>query len=104
VLFLTTPLYVFVLVGLPLAGLALALAFFPINNRPFSFFLEAVFNYLRSERLYLWRQGGEVVYKELKPAQSDPYLDAALPTLPKRKTSISALARKLELQALQKKQ
>lgn len=105
VLFLTTPFIVFILVGLPLGGLALALAFFPINNRPFSYFLEAVFDYLRSERLYLWRRGGEVLYKDFTPTSTDPLLTVQ-PTTATRtnKTSISALARKLEMQALQKKQ
>ena len=37
VLFLTTPFIVFLIIGLPLAVLAGALSFYPVNNRPFSF-------------------------------------------------------------------
>jgi len=101
VLFLTTPFFVFIITGLPLAGIALALAFFPINNRPFSYFLEAIFNYLSRHKFYRWGRSGAVVYREKERVE-------ALITSPAIKrpqgTSINTLARKLEVQALQKKQ
>lgn len=48
--------WVFLLFGLPLAALALALAFVKINGRPFIYFLTAVFNYLRKPRMYVWKK------------------------------------------------
>ncbi|MBY0309708.1 PrgI family protein [Patescibacteria group bacterium] len=103
VLFLTTPFIVFLLIGLPLAVLALALAFYPINNRPFSFFLEAMFNYFYNHRLYLWRRKEQVIYKK-EPAPSTVVDDLTTTSTQKpRHQSISSLSRQLELQALQKK-
>ncbi|MCD5381065.1 MAG: PrgI family protein, partial [Candidatus Pacebacteria bacterium] len=63
VMFLTLPFVLFVISGLPLAVLAGALAFYPINNRPFSFFLEAIINYVSNQKLYLWRQKKDIVHK-----------------------------------------
>jgi hypothetical protein len=104
VLFLTTPFLVFVLIGLPLAGIALALAFYPINNRPFHYFLEAVFNYFTRSKLYLWKRKENIVYKaraDEAPTASDLALTVNSPRVPT--TSVTSLARRLELQALQKK-
>ena len=104
VMFLIFPFIVFLLLGLPIALLAGALAFFPVNNRPFAYFLEAVYTYITSDKLYLWHQKADVVYKEetkVKTASTAPY--AVSPT--NRGTnhkSITSLTRKLELQAMQK--
>lgn len=98
VLFLTAPFFIFFLFGLPLAVLAFALAFYPVNNRPFSFFLEAIFNYASSQRLYLWRQQREIIHQE-KPQATEPE-PAQEPG--REGKQIASLARRLELQALQK--
>lgn len=103
VLFLTGGFLVFLFIGLPLALLAFALAFFPVNNRPFSFFLEAIVNYLKGTKLYIWKQKKNVVYthdetgtkKNIPLATPSPFL----PT----QNSLS-LARRLELEAIQKKE
>jgi len=99
VLFLTTSIFVFLLLGLPLALLAGALAFYPVNNRPFSFFLEAIFNYLTKQRLYLWRQKSDIVHKASIPANAPGIEHLGGVT---EKKNIASLARRLELQALQK--
>ncbi len=105
VMFFTLPFILFVILGLPLAVLSGALAFYPVNNRPFSFFLEAIINYVTRQRLYLWRQKVEVIHKSsFAPGltrQSSPHIT---PTKPTAKTDITSLARRLELQALQKKE
>jgi len=45
---------------LPIAALALALAFYKVNNRSFIYVLEAGFRYLLGTKLYLWqRKSGE---------------------------------------------
>ncbi len=100
VLFLTTNLIVFIIVGLPLAALAGALAFYPVNNRPFSYFLEAIVNYVRGTKLYLWRQKREVVYKQDFEAVSSAASNNA--TTPPTPTTAIPLARRLELEAMQK--
>lgn len=107
VLFFTSPFFVFLLIGLPLALLAGALAFYPVNNRPFSFFLEAVFNYLGSSKLYLWRKKNEVIHRNMFTPTSvnnkEPdMLQSSVRPNPGR--NVNSLARRLELEALQKKE
>jgi len=51
------PLFLAILVCLPIAGFAGALAFYKVNNRPFEDVLESAFNYyILGSRLYLWRK------------------------------------------------
>jgi hypothetical protein len=101
VLFFTTNIVIFLLIGLPLAVLAGALAFYPVNNRPFSFFLEAIFNYITKQRLYLWKKKSDVVYKSSRPQNKNVEPSSREKTTLSNK-NISSLARRLELQALQK--
>jgi hypothetical protein len=104
-IFFIMPWWVFILIGLPLSALAGALSFYPVNNRPFSFFLEAIFNYLGGTKQYLWRQERQIIYKESFAPNSTrlPPLTAS-PTMSKEKRGVAALARRLELQAIQKQQ
>ena len=97
VIFLVTNWVVFLLLGLPIALLSLALSFYPVNNRPFSYFLEAVFNYLFSQRMYFWRRKEGVVYRG-RATKSDGPAENNTPN----HTDISSMARKLELEAMQK--
>ena len=97
VLFLTTPFLVAVMVGLPIGLLAGALAFFPVNNRPFSYFLEAIWNYVTTTKLYKWKHNADMVYKKNEEV-------APTVSVTQRATThqnITSLTRKLELQALQ---
>lgn len=101
VFFITFPIVIFVLFGLPLAILAGLLAFYPINNRPFSIFLESMVNYYQRTRLYYWRKRADVVYRDRTEAPIEAKVQAqALPTA--TGGGINSLSRKLELQALQK--
>ncbi len=102
-LFFIAPFVIFAIVGIPLAALGGALAFYPINNRNFSYFLEALFNYFSSQRLYLWRRNENIVYRG-KEASPKPQIQTAPnpPIKARPKKSITSLTRKLELQALQK--
>lgn len=106
VMFFAVPFILFVILGIPLALLAAALAFYPVNNRPFSFFLEAVYNYLTGQHLYLWRQKTDIIHKTSKPASSNNTYSnpRSLTNHTRPKADITSLARKLELQALQKKE
>ncbi len=104
VLFFTTPFIIFLIFGLPLALLAGALAFYPVNNRPFSFFLEAIIGYLKGNKLYLWKRKTQAIHKyQFTPSQipSEP-----LPNISRtnNQQNITSLARRLELEALQKKE
>jgi hypothetical protein len=103
VLLLTLPLYISIIPIVLIGTLTGALAFYPVNNRPFSHFLEAMYNHYRRDRLYLWQQKREIVYKE----QFTPSTTIRNPLLPPIQNSsrkdITSLARRLELQAMQKK-
>lgn len=99
VMFLRLPFILFVVLGVPLAVLAGALAFYPVNSRPFSYFLEAVLSYLSGQRLYLWRKDKGVYNNE--QADGTPY---PTPARKRNPGGISSLARRLELQAVEKKQ
>jgi len=102
VMFFTLSFLIFVLLGIPLALLSGALAFYPVNNRPFSFFLEAIINYISRQRLYLWRQKEDVVHKTSFAPGSIQSRIATPPPKPDSPKNITSLARRLELQALQK--
>lgn len=105
VLFITVPFIIFAIIGIPIALLSGALAFYPINNRPFSYFLEAIVNYVSGQRLYLWRRHEDVVYKQTARTQKTPAptLDPVVTATPPAK-NITSLSRRLELQAIQKQQ
>ncbi len=84
----------FILISLPIGGLAGALAFHRINNRPFSIFLESVVRFFTHTRLYLWRREvtQTIVVKEEKPEIPTPS-EVGLA----HKQSIHALSRTLDL-------
>lgn len=56
ILYRFLPLFIAVFAIAPVAGLALALAFWKINGKPFVFVLESAVRYYFSEKLYLWRK------------------------------------------------
>lgn len=61
ILVLYLPLFIGVLLAIPVAGLALALAFFKMNGKSFVEMLEYGFNYYTGKRLYLWKKEVEPV-------------------------------------------
>ena len=101
VMFLILPTILAIILGIPLALVAGALSFYPINNRPFSYFLEAMYNYATKDKLYLWHRKTNIVYdqKTAKQVQEPAIVAGNRGTNHK---SITSLTRKLELQALQK--
>lgn len=48
--------WAFLLIAIPVGGLALALAFIQINGRPFIYYLGSFINYLRKPKLYVWKK------------------------------------------------
>lgn len=50
------PIYLSVWLMIPLTILALALAFYKVNNRPFVAVLESAFRYTLTSKLYLWKK------------------------------------------------
>lgn len=99
-LFFFTPFIIFVLLGLPIAGITFLLSFYPVNNRPFSVFLESAVGYLRGTKLYFWRKSGTGVYRG---AQTEE-VGAPVYTPPQSTSQITTLSRRLEMKAIQKEE
>lgn len=98
VLFFFTPFLIFLILGLPIAAFTFILSFYPVNNRPFSLFLEAAVKYLKGTKLYLWRKKGSGVYG--KEPTEDTGAAAYMP--PVDTGNIASLSRRLEMKAIQK--
>ena len=98
VLFLVAPFIVFLLIGFPAALLSAALAFYPVNNRPFSAFLESMVYYFSNQREYYWHQENAPVHRS-KDSTQHPHIKTSF-----QESNLSSLARKLELEALQKQE
>lgn len=98
VLFFFTPFLIFLFLGIPVAALTFLLSFYPVNNRPFSLFLEAAVKYLKNSKLYLWRKSGSGVYKG-----AITEVEGAAAYMPPQQTgNIASLSRRLEMKAIQK--
>jgi hypothetical protein len=50
------PIYFAIPLILPIAGFALALTFYKVNNRPFIFIVESAVGYYIGSKLYVWKQ------------------------------------------------
>jgi hypothetical protein len=95
-LYLTVPMIIFALVGIPIGALAGFLAFHKVNNRPFSLFLESAVNYFGKSRLYLWKK--EESQSVITHTESMP---TGQPIVGDRKR-LTSLAEKLEFYSLEK--
>lgn len=104
VVFFLLPFVFFVFLAIPVGALSAALAFYPINNRPFSVFLESIYRYFKGTRLYLWRR--HTVSMTPKRVSSGvsfvPPLSEQKYTQPHNQGKLSSLSRQLELNALEK--
>src|SRR6185436_2346937 len=56
IFFSLLPIWLTVILGIPVAALSGALAFYQVNGRPFINVLEHAFEYLLGSKLYLWMQ------------------------------------------------
>jgi hypothetical protein len=101
VLFFVAPFFVTFLVGIPIALLASALAFYPVNSRPFSVLLESMWNFYKNNRTYYWRRQRDIVYKgeeNINLTGVTTYTSANLPV--GGDSGLTSLAHKLELNVL----
>ena len=56
VLFTFLPKFLAILIALPIAVFAAALAFYKVNDKPFIHLIEAFFNYTMTNKLYIWKK------------------------------------------------
>lgn len=89
----TFGLFMGVVLGLPIAALALALAFYKVNGKPFIQILESGFNFITGRRRYLWRKEREPLTPSV--VASAPAAPAA-PSVPAMPPKAALTRRKLE--------
>ena len=81
VLWRVFPIFIAILIATPIIALALALAFYKINKRPFVFVLESAFKYILSNHLYVWKSKDiKQIKKEIK---KNPELQNSQVQIPK---------------------
>ncbi|MFQ5788442.1 MAG: PrgI family protein [Thermodesulfobacteriota bacterium] len=67
ILWRVLPLFFAIIIAAPVIALAVALAFYKINKRPFVFVLESAFKYMLSNRLYIWKSKDIKQMKKASP-------------------------------------
>ncbi len=65
------PTFIAIIFIAPVAALALALAFYRVNNKPFIEVIEAWFNYIRRGKLYLWKKEPKKESSSKAPVKSE---------------------------------
>ncbi len=56
VIYKAMPLYYGIFLILPVAGFALALTYYKVNNKPFIFVIESAFKYAFADKLFIWKR------------------------------------------------
>lgn len=79
IFFTLLPLYLTVVLAIPVMAFAAALAFYQVNGRPFIVALEHAFGYFLGGKLYLWKQREAAPVKETAATPTAP----AMLTVPK---------------------
>ena len=72
ILLLYLPLFLGILLSIPVAALAGALAFSKVNNKSFVEMLEAGFKYYTAGRLYLWKKEPKAAPKQVVTVAEAP--------------------------------
>jgi hypothetical protein len=95
ILYAFLPLWLAVILAIPVLALAFSLAFYRVNNRPFVYVLEAAFTYVTRDKLYLWRKAAQDAAPSASQKSAGPLL--AIPGSGRR---IADLSRNLEAEAI----
>lgn len=69
---LPLPRFIIFFIALPVALLALALAFYKINNKPFINIVESFFKYSLGSKLYTWKKEQKKVVAKQEDMQNTP--------------------------------
>lgn len=95
VIYKLLPLWIGIFLILPIIILALALAFYKINNQPFIYYLQAGITYAITNKLYVWKQ--RLVKPSLKKEEVEKEQTITLPRMSGNK--LSDLAWSLDVEA-----
>jgi hypothetical protein len=74
VLFKLLPGFLAFLISVPIVALAVALAFYKINNKPFINVVEAFTKYFVGEKLYIWKKEEKKVIKKVGEEDINPQI------------------------------
>lgn len=84
-LFTLLPKFLAILISLPVAGLALALAFYKVNDKPFINMVEAFVNYTITNKLYIWKKEDKQVVKSANQSDAGQIQQVEVPKLSESK-------------------
>jgi hypothetical protein len=84
-LYLSTSLFLAILIGGPILALGGSLAFLKVNERPFIEVLESWFMYLTTNKLYLWNKVDAVRAQETPEENTDTDMTRYVPTISQSK-------------------
>ena len=73
VLFTLLPKFLAILIAIPVVALGAALAFFKVNDRPFTLIMEDFFKFYLGSRLYIWKKEANKASEErnsIEPGKS----------------------------------
>lgn len=84
IFFSLLPLWLTIMLAIPVVALSAALAFYQVNGRPFIHVLEHAFGYAFGSKLYLWKQGQGVANNKQAVATHKP-ADLPVPKLSESK-------------------
>jgi len=74
-LFKFLPIYISIFLVVPVIGLALALAFYKVNNKPFIGVVESAFKFSRGAKLFIWKkEPRKINVKEKEPTEGSESL------------------------------
>ena len=103
ILFKSVKLFLFILLSIPIGGLAIALAFVKVNNRPFISLIKHFFGFLGKPDFYVWRKPKATPQKKVQKQEKQvPQIIKAAPIKRKlklkRKEKLQELGWKVEIE------
>lgn len=87
------PLYVAIIVSLPVVGLSAALAFYKVNNRPFVDHLQSMLAFYFNNNLYIWKPKDAIA---IARSQQQAAKTSSVKTEPAQVVSTSAARNRLK--------
>lgn len=73
-LYALLPFWLMIPFALPVGALALALAFYKVNNQPFIRVVESAIKYFSAPKLYLWKKQAEMKKKKNEEKKAAPQI------------------------------
>lgn len=88
-LHIALPFFLTVMLAAPVGGLAVALAFYKVHNRPFIEVMQNAFRYFTSPKIYIWKKekppAGSAAAQLLAPRAKEQPVQPYIPKLTKNK-------------------